>query len=349
MRTPNVVNSFWTTEKVVQTVRSILDETDNSNINTAEIRHFINISLTNLAYTSTELANAGHYGIMMYGSLDQMNLLMHLDLTKPIWIDKILDVEPAIGIPSYMPTYANNPYITPQDAEFYKDPQVEPGRLNVFNQSPELYMMDGAPIDSVEWYSNTFMPSAIIEDILDVSLIDSSFIDLAPNVGWLTPTDYNLSLTKMSFVELSHLASNPGSLKQSGAYCYFGGRIHIFLGKDTRDLLFRSAYNADYQMVYTTPAVVQVAAIRKPILDNMLDEWNEQSSYHKHIDLPDKHVRVLIMAVQKMCLDKLGKKLGPDQEAIFLRASEQQTSSKQVNDQTMVSDRFKTSQGFQTR
>jgi hypothetical protein len=130
---------------------------------------------------------------------------------------------------------------------------------------------------------------------------------------------------------------------QHGAWTFFGSKIYLLLGRDVLGLI-TNLIGTHYEALS-----FDIAALRKPILDNLKDPWDPGSSWWTHIDLPDKHMRLLTITVQKMCLDKLGKRLSPDHEAILNQLFGGASQSGQANTMAMQSDRMKQEQGFQTR
>lgn len=347
---PNTINSFWTHEKVVKTVRSALDELDNEKINNIEIRHFMNMAISNAVYSATENVNGDYYGVILLGLLDQTSIIPYISFTRPL-TNYVPTADPdSISSTRYVPNYPENYFTTPQDATTLANQAFLSG-ANILNQQVPLYTDPSlGQITQRQWYETYFLPSAIIYKILDVAAIHPAAVNpplsLAPTA---LPANFYSPLMKLSMTEISYLASrNDNTLKQSGGWTYFGGRLYIHLGSDLRAVTFLAG-DPEVPIPDQYLLAFQIAALRKPILDNLIDEYDANTSYYSHVDVPDSLMKTVVLATQKMCLDKLGKRLSPDQEGILNQLLGAIGGQDNINMQTLQAQRNKVEQGFQTR
>lgn len=346
---PPQISSSWTTEKFVKMIRSLLDELDNSRLLDQEIRYYTNLAVSAIASTTTEISNAGYYGVLMQGQLDNTGPLMTIDLDVPLW-DNDYDQAPkpnSISSVDYTPAREVNPHVMPMDSTLASANTID--SPNIFNEPiQEIPTIPPAQPLARNRYSEYYSVSGVIESVIDVSV--TSIKSIFPNSDIATfnlPDDFFAALTKLSYSELSYLRSHSYTFNQHGAWTFFGSKVYVLLG---RDLLNLVTGIVDEKLTANMEAFsFDIAGMRKPILDNLADAWNKDSGWWSHIDLPDKHMRLLAVSVQKMCLDKLGKRFGPDHENILNQLFGVASQMGQANNMAMQADRMKQEQGFQTR
>ena len=348
---PPQISSSWTTEKFVKMIRSLLDELDNSRLLDQEIRYYTNLAVSAIASTTTEVSNAGYYGVLMQGQIDNTGPLMTIDLDVPLWdSDYDQPVKPnSISSVDYTPAREVNPHVMPMDIAFASANTVD--SPNIFNQTvQQIPVVPPAQPLARDRYTKYYNVSGVIESLIDVSAtsIKSIFPDSTINTVGL-PDDFFAALTKLSYSELSYLRSHSYTFNQHGAWTFFGSKVYILLGRDLVNLVTIPAGEGTEKQVILDAFSFDIAGMRKPILDNLVDAWSEDSGWWSHIDLPDKHMRLLAVSVQKMCLDKLGKRFGPDHENILNQLFGVASQMGQANNMAMQADRMKQEQGFQTR
>jgi len=324
---PTQINSSWTVEKFVKMIRSLLDELDNAKINDQEIRYYTNVAISSVVHASTEGVDAGYYGTLIQGKIDTIFPLLTIDFNTPLILGNY-DLAPqpdSIGGLQYTPAKEKNPYLVPMDSTVaYTDTITSP---NLFNET--VNPIPNTPLLDRRAYEEYFIASAITEDVLDVMAVQLPSTTVA--------------LTKMSMSELNYIKARPYSFSHSGAWTYFGGKVYMVLGREVIAGVTQNSL-VDYSLLD-----FHISIFRKPILDNLINAWDPKSGWWFSLDVSDKHIRMLTLAVQKMCLDKLGKRFSPDHEQILNQLFGGLSQQSQTNTMSMQSDRMKQEQGFQTR
>jgi len=342
---PPQISSSWTTEKFVKMIRTLLDELDNTKLLDQEIRYYTNLAVSSVANASTEGADAGYYGVLMQGTIDTTVPLWAIDLDTPLW-DKDYDQTPkrnSIGSIDYAPAREVNAHVIPMDNTAAAGSAIDSPNLFDETISEVPVAAPGLPLTKDD-YQSYFVASGVIDQVVDVTL--SNIVATKPLLDIDTinlPDDFFASLTKLSYSELTYLKAHSYMFNQHGAWTFFGSKIYLLLGKDILNLI------TDLTGVHLDALSFDIAVLRKPTLDNLKEAWDPKSGWWSHIDLPDKHMRLLAVTVQKMCLDKLGKRLSPDHEAILNQLFGGASQAGQSNTMAMQADRMKQEQGFQNR
>ena len=100
---------------------------------------------------------------------------------------------------------------------------------------------------------------------------------------------------------------------------------------------------------YTTPGTLILYGQRKPALDNLAGENVAGTGFTQLIDLPDQHMRLLVLMVQKMALEQLSKQVPPDLDGQVAQLSQQITQNLVGEVQYEAAQRVKANQGFTNR
>ena len=100
---------------------------------------------------------------------------------------------------------------------------------------------------------------------------------------------------------------------------------------------------------YERPKDFNIWGYRQPLLDNLEPESSATSSWKKYVDLPDKHMRLLLLFGQKMVLEQLKKEVDSGIEQQISTIIQQIQGTVQTDVQKQISDRINQKQGFSTR
>lgn len=100
---------------------------------------------------------------------------------------------------------------------------------------------------------------------------------------------------------------------------------------------------------YERPLNFVIWGYRHALLDNCLPETATNSSWTQYVDVPDKHVRLLILLVQKMALESVKKGVDSGTEQIIANMISQIQQGTVAEIQNDVAERTKQKQGFSTR
>ena len=85
------------------------------------------------------------------------------------------------------------------------------------------------------------------------------------------------------------------------------------------------------------------------LLDNLLPEAATGSAWTEFVDVPDKHIRLLILLTQKMALESIAKQIDGGTEQTIAQLIAQSQGNVQADIQNEVAERTKQKQGFSTR
>lgn len=100
---------------------------------------------------------------------------------------------------------------------------------------------------------------------------------------------------------------------------------------------------------YERPKDFVIYGYRQPLLDNMLPESTSNSSFKKYVDVPDRHVRLLLLLAQKNVQEQLKKEVDAGLEQSIGVIIQQIQGAVQQDITQQVSERTKQKQGFSTR
>lgn len=138
--------------------------------------------------------------------------------------------------------------------------------------------------------AGTFVPMNILDCIERVTAIKSTAQSGVTTV-WTGPC------TKMSIQQLSGLATELNDqYRQSILWSYHGHRILLYIGSEL-DTEFTDPPGEGF--TYNMPERFAIWGRRLPMLDNLKAEDAVGSSWSHLIDIPDKHIRLLVLLVQK--------------------------------------------------
>lgn len=152
------------------------------------------------------------------------------------------------------------------------------------------------------------------------------------------------NLRKLSMNELTEQMTKQfnSQYRQSMCWAQSGNGIFVLQGAS---ITAAGTAPADY----TTPLQIVLYGQRKPMLDNMAGENVTGTGFTQLIDLPDQHIRLLVLMVQKMALEQLSKALPPDLDGQVTELTKQITQNLVGETQYAQAERVKASQGFTNR
>ena len=102
-------------------------------------------------------------------------------------------------------------------------------------------------------------------------------------------------------------------------------------------------------MDYISPGQFVLYGQRKPMLDNLLGENVTGTGFTDLIDLPDQHIYLLILKLQKMALEQLQKGVPADLDGQVAELTKQITANLVSETQFAQMERTKAAQGFTNR
>ena len=100
---------------------------------------------------------------------------------------------------------------------------------------------------------------------------------------------------------------------------------------------------------YERPLNFVIWGHRHALLDNCLPETAATSSWLQYVDIPDRHIRLLMLLVQKMALESIQKGVDSATEQTISSLIAQIQQGVQVDLQNDIAERTKQKQGFSTR
>lgn len=117
---------------------------------------------------------------------------------------------------------------------------------------------------------------------------------------------------KANIADLVTLSGNHNdSYRQSILWCWHSDRLMLFHGAEIDTTPTGALAAGTY---YKRPERYTIWGTRLPLIDNMQPSSVATSSYEQLIDIPDRHVRLLALMVQKQVLESMQKQL--DQAAV---------------------------------
>lgn len=332
LQAPARIGSRWRVSDLCDTLRSLTNSLDGETLQVHELRHLINLCVSTIAEVGGSTANFGYYGVHCKGVISQTEPLLYIDLNKPntIYTTPPLPVE--VGGLSYTPDQPDNPYTLPKAGG-----DAQEGNFSLDGIFGDVVAYEGE-VDPT-FYREYFIPSAVLEDVVNVSaLIKTQAIGVRGYPG--------VSLTKSSMDELVFNSRRDGVLTQHGYWTYYGGRVYIYLGEEVLKSYWA---DTDGWSVIIEDIEFDLFCIRKPVLDNMVPVEHPNSGYWKHIDLPDKSMRLLAIMSQKLVLEKLGRPVSMEMEQVISQGLAQLAGTDSQRFGLMAERRMRTEQGFQSR
>jgi hypothetical protein len=340
LQAPTRIGSKWTVAEMCDLVRNLTLSYDGGTLQVHEIRSYLNVCISSITEMGANTGNLGYYGVHGTGVADAVDPTTYIDLSSPTNLYTNLPLPETVGGAMFTPDQPINTHTMHASNIRHQtdDDLVVDGNGNPYQGLfAETDLYDG--ITSAEFYREYYIPSAVLEDIISVTVRFN-------NTGVETRRgEPKYALTKTSMDELLFHERRDNTLAQHGYWTYFGGRIYLYLGNQLLDAYYP---DTNYATVLLNCSF-DVFALRKPYLDNMLPTDQKNSGYFKHIDLPDKDIRTLAIMLQKMVLEKLGRPLSAELESVLAQGLSQIAGSRAVRSQQMAQQRMKTEQGFTTR
>lgn len=155
--------------------------------------------------------------------------------------------------------------------------------------------------------------------------------------------------TLLSLSEITQLVGGLNDqYRQSICYKPHGNMILMYFGEQ---ITSASSASPDFDTTfYERPDKFVIWAYRQPILDNLIPESEPTtSSWDKYVDVPDRHMRLLMMIVQKACLEQLSKQVDAGLEQNIAMQIQQIQGTIAADIQMQQAERTKAKQGFTTR
>lgn len=190
---------------------------------------------------------------------------------------------------------------------------------------------------------NTLTPGNLIPSNL---LRRVNRISAAATSGQLASTWVG-NLRKLSMNELTEQMNKQfnSQYRQSMCWAQSGNGIFILRGGNIDSSTTTLGSGKDY----ISPGQFVLYGQRKPMLDNMAGENVTGTGFTQLIDLPDQHIRLLVLMVQKMALEQLSKAVPPDLDGQVTELTKQITQNLVGETQFAQAERVKASQGFTNR
>lgn len=155
------------------------------------------------------------------------------------------------------------------------------------------------------------------------------------------------NLRKLSMNELVEQQTKQFNSQYRQSMCWAQSGNGIFILEGAKIDPSGNAPGAAYD--YTRPGQLVLYGQRKPLLDNMAGEDVAGSGFRQLIDLPDQHMRLLVLMVQKNALEQLKKDVPADLDGQVTELTKQITQNLVGEVQYEQAERMKASQGFTNR
>ena len=210
---------------------------------------------------------------------------------------------------------------------------------NVGQRAPQIpstirYNNGGTP-------GTTVVPSILLRMVNRISAAKSA-AQVTANNPWV----WTGNLRKLSMNELTEQMNKQFNTQYRQSMCWSQSGNGIFLLRgDSID----TATGLETDKDYVSPGQLILYGQRKPMLDDLQGENQPGSGFRQLIDLPDQHVRLLVLMVQKMALEQLSKAVPPDLDGQVTELTKQITANLVGEAQFAQAERVKASQGFTNR
>lgn len=184
------------------------------------------------------------------------------------------------------------------------------------------------------------VPSNLLRKVSRISAAKSAAQSAVPRV-WVG------NLRKMSMNELTEQQNKQFNSQYRQSMCWAQSGNGIFILEGTKIDPSETTPGSGYD--YTRPGQFVLYGHRKPLLDNMAGEDVAGSGFRQLIDLPDQHMRLLLLMVQKMALEQLQKTVPADLDGQVAELTKQITANLVGETQHAAAERVKAAQGFTNR
>lgn len=186
--------------------------------------------------------------------------------------------------------------------------------------------------------AGSVVPSNLLRRVNRISAANSGS---QPSSAWVG------NLRKLSMNELTEQMNKQfnSQYRQSMCWSQSGNGIFILRGANIDSSTTTLGSGKDY----ISPGQFVLYGQRKPMLDNLAGENVTGTGFTQLIDLPDQHIRLLVLMVQKMALEQLSKAVPPDLDGQVTELTKQITANLVGETQFAQAERMKVSQGFTNR
>lgn len=188
--------------------------------------------------------------------------------------------------------------------------------------------------------AGNIIPSNLLRKVNRISAAKTSG-QSATNGVWVG------NLRKLSMNELVEQQTKQFNSQYRQSMCWAQSGNGIFILEGAKIDPSGNAPGAAYD--YTRPGQLVLYGQRKPLLDNMAGEDVAGSGFRQLIDLPDQHMRLLVLMVQKNALEQLKKDVPADLDGQVTELTKQITQNLVGEVQYEQAERMKASQGFTNR
>ena len=194
------------------------------------------------------------------------------------------------------------------------------------------------PSDVNPSFNAGVVPMNLLRKITTISAAKNRTTQVAvPNV-------WQGNVQETSLDELSGLSNDYNSQwRHSVCYAHHGSKILFYFGTD----ISTSATFADN--IYNLPATFTLYGYRKPLLDNLKAPTEADSGWNSLVDIPDEHIHLVELMVQKACYQQLNKQVPPEVDNSIIQLRQTITQSLQEELMMEAQERQKVKKGFNTR
>lgn len=185
--------------------------------------------------------------------------------------------------------------------------------------------------------AGSVIPSNLLRKVNRISAAKSSGQSAVANV-------WTGNLRKLSMNELTEQQNKQFNSQYRQSMCWGQSGNGIFILQGSK-ITSAGTSPADY----TAPGQLVLYGQRKPMLDNLLGENVTGTGFTDLIDLPDQHIYLLILKLQKMALEQLQKGVPADLDGQVAELTKQITANLVSETQFAQMERTKAAQGFTNR
>jgi hypothetical protein len=335
----------WTHEEMASEAMVLTNTIDNEKLQLANIRNHINIAITHIA-DLLNLSSYPAYNIFMKGTIEKESTLPKMHYTGLFYIDLQRPAPMECDTWITATRYLKGDRIV-NSTTYY---------VCITEHTSGTFVTD---LSSGYWVALVSQPYYVPLNIIhDIKRINVAGKRNALGTAWLNTKLWQGNVTKWDASMLTH--TNWGlnvQHKQTLAWSREGSDILLFVGSDIEMVVTggtpASPAIKPYMIDHRTGAtegndVFSIIAVRQPLLDDLLAP-NNSGTYRMPIDVPNQHVRLVLLLTQKMILEQLSEQVPANLTNEINSLTQQITSNLSNELQFEKANREKQNYGTQQR
>lgn len=328
--------SNWSIANFISVIRTEINQLTEQELSDTDIRNYINLGISYIYMLLGDKIDE-HYTMDFIAAIDTPVPYAFIDLSLPITQTTI-----PIATLHKMNLYSHlHPRMIAAVAGNYNsNGSIRSNSPNVFQE----IISKSVIVDP--------MPANIFSIIHHINTVSAGYYK-DQNIGNIAIPLRKLNVNEfVSKVKKDRLGNDLGNYldnSEAGYWSMQGIKLMLYLPDKVRTQRFVEKVNNTLYYYSPNEVYYDIFFTRYPMLDNLLDYDNVDSSYYRNIDLPDSHIYLLTLLVKRLCLSQLTKTINPELDNMIAQITAQITQFSPLVSKQQASSINKVELGYEDK